>query len=444
MSDIFLPDIKKSTIAIIGLGYVGLPLAVEFGKIKISNKNSYRKVIGFDINKKRIDELTNKVDVTNEIKSNILNQAKGLELCSEPYLIRDADIFIITVPTPITSDNNPDLIPLINSTKYVAEALISRKNRCKPIIIYESTVYPGTTEEICVPILENISDLVFNKDFFCGYSPERINPGDNKNKLTSIIKLTSGSNSEITKWVNDFYASIISAGTFMCSSIKVAEAAKIIENTQRDLNIALINELAIIFNKLGIDTLDVLKAASTKWNFLDFKPGLVGGHCIGVDPYYLTFKAKQVGYYPELVLAGRRINDNMSNWISDQIILKMIKNNIDVRNSNILILGFSFKENCADIRNTKVVDLYRALKIYNLNCKVIDPIIDIKNAEDLYKVKITDKLRKEEKFDAIIVAVAHECFKKISISNWKKLMKKDAIIFDLKGIVPRELNPNRI
>tara|TARA_B100002051_G_scaffold269719_1_gene301482 strand:+ start:29 stop:1363 length:1335 start_codon:yes stop_codon:yes gene_type:complete len=444
MSDIFLPDIKKSTIAIIGLGYVGLPLAVEFGKIKISNKNSYRKVIGFDINKKRIDELTNKVDVTNEIKSNILNQAKGLELCSESYLIRDADIFIITVPTPITSDNNPDLIPLINATKHVAEALISRKNRCKPIIIYESTVYPGTTEEICVPILENISDLVFNKDFFCGYSPERINPGDNKNKLTSIIKLTSGSNSEITKWVNDFYASIISAGTFMCSSIKVAEAAKIIENTQRDLNIALINELAIIFNKLGIDTLDVLKAASTKWNFLDFKPGLVGGHCIGVDPYYLTFKAKQVGYYPELVLAGRRINDNMSNWISDQIILKMIKNNIDVRNSNILILGFSFKENCADIRNTKVVDLYRALKIYNLNCKVIDPIIDIKNAEDLYKVKIIDKLPKEEKFDAIIVAVAHECFKKISISNWKKLMKKDAIIFDLKGIVPRELNPNRI
>ncbi len=444
MSDIFLPDIKKSTIAIIGLGYVGLPLAVEFGKIKISNKNSYRKVIGFDINKKRIDELTNKVDVTNEIKSNILNQAKGLELCSEPYLIRDADIFIITVPTPITSDNNPDLIPLINATKHVAEALISRKNRCKPIIIYESTVYPGTTEEICVPILENISDLVFNEDFFCGYSPERINPGDNKNKLTSIVKLTSGSNSQIKKWVNDFYASIISAGTFMCSSIKVAEAAKIIENTQRDLNIALINELAIIFNKLGIDTLDVLKAASTKWNFLDFKPGLVGGHCIGVDPYYLTFKAKQVGYYPELVLAGRRINDNMSNWISDQIILKMIKNNIDVRNSNILILGFSFKENCADIRNTKVVDLYRALKIYNLNCKVIDPIIDIKNAEDLYKVKIIDKLPKEEKFDAIIVAVAHECFKKISISNWKKLMKKDAIIFDLKGIVPRELNPNRI
>tara|TARA_Y100000746_G_scaffold177877_1_gene155534 strand:- start:112 stop:1449 length:1338 start_codon:yes stop_codon:yes gene_type:complete len=445
MSNIFLPDIKKSSIAIIGLGYVGLPLAVEFSKIKINNKNNiYRRVIGFDINKKRIDELKNKMDSTNEITSNILNKAKGLELYNDPYFINDADIFIITVPTPITSDNNPDLKPLINSTKHVAEALISRKNRCKPVIIYESTVYPGTTEEICIPILEDVSGLVFNKDFFCGYSPERINPGDNKNKLSSIVKLTSGSNSQIKKWVNDFYSSIINAGTFMCSSIKVAEAAKIIENTQRDLNIALINELAIIFNKLGIDTLDVLKAASTKWNFLDFKPGLVGGHCIGVDPYYLTFKAKQVGYYPELVLAGRRINDNMSNWIADQIILKMIKKNIDVRNSNVLILGFSFKENCADIRNTKVINLYRALKIYNLNCAIVDPIIDIKNAENFYKVKILDQVPLKETFDVIVVAVGHECFKNISTDNWGKLRKKDSIIFDLKGIVPRELNPNRI
>ena len=445
MRDILLPDIKSSPIAIIGLGYVGLPLAVEFAKEKISSsKDNFRSVIGFDINQTRINELKNELDITNEISTTILRKAKGLELYNDPKFINDADIFIITVPTPITSDNNPDLKPLINSTKTVAEALTLRKDRCKPVIIYESTVYPGTTEEICVPIIENITGFIFNKDFFCGYSPERINPGDNENKLTSIVKLTSGSNNDITKWVNDLYASIITAGTFMCSSIKVAEAAKIIENTQRDLNIALINELAIIFNKLNIDTLDVLEAASTKWNFLKFKPGLVGGHCIGVDPYYLTFKSKQVGYYPELVLAGRRINDNMSSWIADQVILEMIKKNIDVRNSNVLILGFSFKENCADIRNTKVIDLFNALKQYNLNCVVVDPIIKIKNAEDFYKVTIKNKVPNKEKFDAIILAVAHECFNEFSTKNWNKLRKENSIIYDLKGIVPRELNPIRI
>ena len=445
MSNISLPDINNSSIAIIGLGYVGLPLAVEFANTKISSsQRKPRRVIGFDINQKRIKELKNKIDVTNEISTKILEKTNSLELTNEPNSLIDADIFIITVPTPITSDNNPDLEPLIQATKTVALALISRKNLVKPVIIYESTVYPGATEEICVPIIEEISGLVFNKDFFCGYSPERINPGDNKNKLTSIVKLTSGSNSQITKLVNNLYSSIITAGTFMCSSIKVAEAAKIIENTQRDLNIALVNELAIIFNKLNIDTLDVLEAASTKWNFLNFKPGLVGGHCIGVDPYYLTYKSTQVGYYPELVLAGRRINDNMSNWISEQIILKMIKNKIDVRSANILILGFSFKENCSDIRNTKVINLFKSLKKYNLNCTIADPIIDINNAEDFYKVKVKNKLPLKEKFDVIIVAVAHECFNQISFDNWKRLIKKESIIYDLKGIVPRELNPIRI
>ncbi len=445
MSKIVLPEINNSSIAIIGLGYVGLPLAVEFAKLRTNQNNSkYRKVIGFDININRIQDLKNGIDKTNEISNKELLKAKGLILSSESKDIDGSDIFLITVPTPITSDKNPDLKPLINATETVAKALNRRKNNCNPIIIYESTVYPGTTEEICVPIIENISGLVFNKDFFCGYSPERINPGDNNHKLTSIIKITSGSNEEISSWIDNFYSLIIVAGTYKSPSIKVAEAAKIIENTQRDLNIALINELAIIFNRLNIDTLDVLKAASTKWNFLNFKPGLVGGHCIGVDPYYLTFKSKQVGYYPELVLAGRRINDNMASWLVDQIILKMIKKNIDIRNSKVLILGFSFKENCGDLRNTKVNDLYNSLKKYNLHCKIVDPIVNPEDAEEFYKIKVLNKLPFNEKFDAIIVAVAHKFFEEISINNWNKLRNNNSIIYDLKGIVPRELSPYRI
>lgn len=445
MSNIALPDINNSSIAIIGLGYVGLPLAVEFGKLKTNQKNSiYRPVIGFDTNINRIRELKNGVDKTNEISKEELLKAKGLLLSSKNKDIDSADIFLITVPTPITLDKNPDLKPLINATKTVAKSLSHREKNCKPIIIYESTVYPGTTEEICVPIIENISGLVFNKDFFCGYSPERINPGDSTHKLTSIIKITSGSNKEISNWIDKFYSLIISAGTYKSPSIKVAEAAKIIENTQRDLNIALINELAIIFNRLNIDTLDVLKAASTKWNFLNFKPGLVGGHCIGVDPYYLTYKSMQVGYYPELVLAGRRINDNMASWIVDQIILKMIQKNIEIRSSKVLILGFSFKEDCGDLRNTKVNDLYKSLKKYNLNCKIFDPIVNLEDAEEFYKIKVLNKLPLSEKFDAIIVAVAHKFFKEISLNNWNQLLNKNSIIYDLKGIVPRELSPYRI
>ena len=445
MSNIALPEINNSSIAIIGLGYVGLPLAVEFAKLRINqNNSSYRTVIGFDTNIDRIQELKNGFDKTNEISKEELLKAKGLMLSSEYKDIDNADIFLITVPTPITLDKNPDLKPLINATKTVAKSLSYREKNCNPIIIYESTVYPGTTEEICVPIIENISGLVFNKDFFCGYSPERINPGDSTHKLTSIIKITSGSNKEISNWIDKFYSLIVSAGTYKSPSIKVAEAAKIIENTQRDLNIALINELAIIFNRLNIDTLDVLKAASTKWNFLNFKPGLVGGHCIGVDPYYLTFKSMQVGYYPELVLAGRRINDNMASWLVDQIILKMIQKNIDIRNSNILILGFSFKENCGDLRNTKVNDLYKSLKKYNLNCKIFDPIVNPEDAKEFYKIKVLKKLPLNEKFDAIIVAVAHKFFKEISINNWNQLLKNNSIIYDLKGVVPRELSPYRI
>ncbi len=445
MSNIDLPEINTSSIAIIGLGYVGLPLAVEFAKLKTNqNNSSHRDVIGFDTNTNRIQELKNGFDKTNEIPKKELLKAKGLRLSSESKDIENADIFLITVPTPITSDKNPNLKPLINATKTVAEALILRKNNCKPIIIYESTVYPGTTEEICVPIIEDISGLVLNKDFFCGYSPERINPGDSKHKLTSIIKITSGSNEEASNWIDHFYALIIDAGTYKSPSIKVAEAAKIIENTQRDLNIALINELAIIFNRLNIDTLEVLKAASTKWNFLNFRPGLVGGHCIGVDPYYLTFKSKQLGYYPELVLAGRRINDNMASWLVDQIILKMIQKKIDIRNSKVLILGFSFKENCGDLRNTKVNDLYKSFKKYNLNCKIFDPIVNQEDAEELYKIKVLNQLPLNEKFDAIVVAVAHKSFEDISINNWNKLRSKNSIIYDLKGIVPRELSPKRI
>tara|TARA_B100000401_G_scaffold72499_1_gene44411 strand:- start:2941 stop:4278 length:1338 start_codon:yes stop_codon:yes gene_type:complete len=445
MSNIALPEINNSSIAIIGLGYVGLPLAVEFAKLRINqNNSSYRTVIGFDTNIDRIQELKNGFDKTNEISKEELLKAKGLMLSSEYKDIDNADIFLITVPTPITLDKNPDLKPLINATKTVAKSLSYREKNCNPIIIYESTVYPGTTEEICVPIIENISGLVFNKDFFCGYSPERINPGDSTHKLTSIIKITSGSNKEVSNWIDKFYSLIVSAGTYKSPSIKVAEAAKIIENTQRDLNIALINELAIIFNRLNIDTLDVLKAASTKWNFLNFKPGLVGGHCIGVDPYYLTFKSMQVGYYPELVLAGRRINDNMASWLVDQIILKMIQKNIDIRNSNILILGFSFKENCGDLRNTKVNDLYKSLKKYNLNCKIFDPIVNPEDAKEFYKIKVLKKLPLNEKFDAIIVAVAHKFFKEISINNWNQLLKNNSIIYDLKGVVPRELSPYRI
>ena len=350
-----------------------------------------------------------------------------------------SNFHIVTVPTPINEFKKPDFRHIISASELLAKSL--KKN---DIVVYESTVFPGATEEIAIPILENISGMKLNRDFSVGYSPERINPADPNHRFENIKKVVSASNLDALKIIERVYGSVVKAGIYVASSIKVAEAAKVIENTQRDLNIALMNEFVKIFDAMGVSTNDVLEAASTKWNFLNFKPGLVGGHCIGVDPYYLTFKSIQVGYYPELVLAGRRINDNMAKWLADRIVLNMIQKKIDVRNSKVLILGFTFKENCGDLRNTKVFDLYKSLNNYNLNCKIVDPIVNTENAYTIYKTKVLNKLPLNEKFDTIILAVAHKFFENLSINTWKKLQKKDSIIFDLKGIVPRELNPNRI
>ncbi|HBK0767178.1 TPA: nucleotide sugar dehydrogenase, partial [Escherichia coli] len=347
-------------IGIIGLGYVGLPLAVEFGKIL--------PTIGFDINKKRISELSNYIDNTLECTTEELKQAHNLIYSSELNLLSTCNFFIVTVPTPIDKHKQPDLTPLVKASESIATIL-----KKGDIVVYESTVYPGATEEVCIPILEKNSGLKFNVDFFAGYSPERINPGDKEHRVTNILKITSGSTPETADKVDEVYNLIIEAGTHKASSIKVAEAAKVIENTQRDVNIALINELSIIFNKLNIDTLEVLEAAGTKWNFLPFRPGLVGGHCIGVDPYYLTHKAQSAGYHPEIILAGRRLNDNMGHFVVSQLVKKMISKKIQIENSNVLILGLTFKENCPDLRNTKVVDIISELKEYNINVDVFDP-----------------------------------------------------------------------
>lgn len=448
------PDINECTIAIIGLGYVGLPLAIEFSKKQkcfISGKILNRKIIGFDINLERIEELKKGLDNTNEIDSKDLLNANFLDLTNKVESIAKADVFIITVPTPIDSFKKPDLSPIKKASLIVAKAMKIRSQlpiNTIPIVIYESTVYPGTTEEVCIPIIEKESglfcDISKNNVFACGYSPERINPGDKEHRLKDIIKITSGSNTNVAKWIDLFYGSIIHAGTHLTKDIKTAEAAKIIENTQRDINIALMNELAIIFKLLDIDTLDTLRAASTKWNFIKFQPGLVGGHCIGVDPYYLTYKSQSMGYSPEMVLAGRRINDDMSKWLAEQIILEMTKKNIPIFNSNILILGFTFKENCPDIRNTKVFDLINILKEYNLNLEIVDPWVNSLESETVYGIKIKKSIPKNIKYHALVCAVAHEEFIKIKKSNWKKMINQNGIIFDLKGIVPRELDPVRI
>ena len=449
------PNIDTCTVAIIGLGYVGLPLAIEFSKGKkcnISGKNLNRKIIGFDIQAKRIEELKKGFDRTNEVSKKEIIEANFYKLTNEISSIEEADIFIITVPTPIDHKKKPDLRAIKSASSTVAKALKNRSNFSNkpiPIVIYESTVYPGTTEEVCIPLIEKESGLLCDESnsehiFSCGYSPERINPGDKKHRLKDIVKVTSGSNNKVAKWIDLFYGSIILAGTHSTKDIKTAEAAKIIENTQRDINIALINELSIIFKLLKIDTLDVLQAASTKWNFLNFKPGLVGGHCIGVDPYYLTYKAQSLGYTPEIVLSGRRINDSMGSWIAEQTILEMSKKNIPLLNSKILILGFTFKENCPDIRNTKVYDLIKNLKEYNLNIKVIDPWVNPKEAKEVYGLNIFKSIPIKEKYDAIICAVSHNVFKEKNKSEWEEIISKNGIIFDLKGIVPRELNPVRI
>ena len=411
-------------IAITGLGYVGLPLAVEFGK--------KFETVGFDFNEARIQELKEGKDCTLEVEADDLEKASKLSYTSNPDDISDCNIYIVTVPTPIDKHKRPDLSPLIKSSGTIGCFL--RKDN---IVIYESTVYPGATEEVCIPILEQKSGLVFNKDFYCGYSPERINPGDKEHRVTTIKKVTSGSTPAIADKVDALYQTIITAGTHKVSSIKVAEAAKIIENTQRDINIALINELALIFNKLSIDTEEVLKAAGSKWNFLPFRPGLVGGHCIGVDPYYLTHKAIKVGYHPEIILAGRRLNDSMGGHISEQVTKLMNKKRIYVVDANVLIMGLAFKENCPDIRNTRVVDLVEEFQNVNCNVDVYDPWVDKIEAKHEYGIMPVDILI-DGIYDAIVLAVAHDEFKNMGIDFLKKLGKVNHVIYDIKYILRAE------
>lgn len=408
-------------IAIIGLGYVGLPLAVEFGKKRV--------VIGFDINQFRINDLKNGVDSTLEISSEGLKDAVHLSYATNVNDLKDCEIFIITVPTPIDKYKRPDLTHLEKSSEAVGSIL-----KKGDIVIYESTVYPGATEEVCIPVLEQQSGLTFNKDFYCGYSPERINPGDKEHRVTTIKKVTAGSTPEIATEVDELYKEIVIAGTHKVSSIKVAEAAKVIENIQRDVNIALINEFALIFNKLDIDTESVLKAAGTKWNFLPFRPGLVGGHCIGIDPYYLTHKALEVGYNPEMILAGRRLNDSMGSYVADQVSKLMNKKRIHVVDANVLIMGLTFKENCPDLRNTRVIDLVEKFEGFNCNVDVYDPWVDKDEALHKYGIKPIDK-PSEGKYDAILLAVAHDEFKELSSAQIKAFGKDSHVLYDIKYLL---------
>jgi len=421
---------KNRKICVIGLGYVGLPLAAEFGK--------KRKVIGFDINQERIAELKNLTDTTLETTRQELLEATQLSFTTSIDEIKDCQIYIVTVPTPIDSLKKPDLNPLTKASETIAKIL-----KKGDIVIYESTVYPGATEEVCVPILEKHSNLKFNQDFYCGYSPERINPGDKNHRLPSIKKITSGSTLEISIKVDELYQEIITAGTHRASSIKVAEAAKVIENTQRDVNIALINELALIFNKLDIDTESVLKAASTKWNFLPFSPGLVGGHCISVDPYYLTHKAIEVGYVPEVILAGRKINDNMGIYVVHQVAKLMTKKNISIDESKILIMGLSFKENCPDIRNTRVVDLISSFEDLSCSVDVYDPWVNKGEAFIEHGVKLIEEPTKK-KYDAIVLAVAHDEFKLLSLDKLKAFCKDKHVIYDVKYLLKASESDGRL
>jgi len=423
-----VPD--KSQIAIVGLGYVGLPLAIEFAK-KYS-------VIGYDINQSRISDLQNSFDKTLEVEKSELLEAKSLAFTSDLDEIRNCNIYIIGVPTPVNNKKEPDFKNLCLASEAIGGIL-----KHGDIVIYESTVYPGATEEICVPILEKESNLKFNEEFYVGYSPERINPGDKEHRLPDIKKVTSGSTPEIATKIDELYKSIILAGTHKVSSIRVAEAAKVIENTQRDVNIGLINELATIFNKLSIDTEEVLEAAGTKWNFLPFRPGLVGGHCIGVDPYYLSYKAQSIGYHPEMILAGRRINDGMSSYIINELSNRLQKKDIKVGQSKILIMGLTFKENCPDTRNTKVFEIIDGLQKLGAEIDTFDPWVDKTSLEDKYIDNHLDKLKKND-YDAVIIAVAHEVFKQIKISKIKSLCKSDHIIYDLKYLFPSQLTDMRL
>ena len=421
---------KDTRIAVIGLGYVGLPLAVEFGKRYLTT--------GFDINRSRIAALISGHDSTLEVDTAALESAAHLSYTTDVDKLKTCNIYIVTVPTPIDIYKRPDLSPLEKASETVGKVLSK-----DDIVIYESTVYPGATEEVCVPILEKHSGLTFNKNFYCGYSPERINPGDKEHRVTTIKKVTSGSTLEIADKVDALYRSIITAGTHKASSIKVAEAAKVIENTQRDINIALINELAMIFRRLGIDTEEVLKAAGSKWNFLPFRPGLVGGHCIGVDPYYLTHKAMKVGYYPEIILTGRKLNDSMGKYVANEIINLMTKKRIQVVDSNILVMGLTFKEDCPDIRNTRVVDVVQELSGFHCNIDVYDPWID--KEESIREYGITPVEQPEPgKYDAVIIAVAHHQFKAMGITAIRALGKKNHVLYDIKYILPAEKVDGRL
>lgn len=423
-------QLEQLSIAIIGLGYVGLPLAVEFGKQK--------PTVGFDIHQQRIAELLSGYDHTLETSAQELKQAVNLRYTYDSAELKQSNFFIVTVPTPIDDFKQPDLTPLIKSSETIGQVL-----KKGDIVVYESTVYPGATEEVCIPVLEKVSGLKFNQDFFVGYSPERINPGDKHRRVTNILKITSGSTPEVADYIDQVYQLIIDAGTYKAPSIKVAEAAKVIENTQRDVNIALINELALIFNKLNIDTEEVLKAAGTKWNFLPFRPGLVGGHCIGVDPYYLTHKAQSIGLHPEIILAARRLNDRMGEYVATQLIKEMVKQRIQVVGSKILIMGLSFKENCPDIRNTKIVDMVKALKEYDLDLDIYDPWVDPQEVEHEYGLAPISSLKMGD-YDAIVIAVAHDQFKSMTIDQFKQLGKEKHVLYDLKYVLDKEQSNIRL
>jgi UDP-N-acetyl-D-galactosamine dehydrogenase len=417
-------ELNTSKIGIIGLGYVGLPLAVEFGK--------QYPTIGLDIKQDRVDELLKGVDSTLELSEAEIADARQLTFTSQPDALADCNVYIVTVPTPIDSHNRPDLSYLQNSSKMVGEML-----KTGDVVIYESTVFPGATEEVCVPVLESISGMEFNKDFFAGYSPERINPGDKEHRVSNILKVTSGSTPEVAEFVDALYNSIITAGTHRASSIRVAEASKIIENTQRDLNIAIVNEMALICNQLGIDTIEVLEAAGTKWNFLPFRPGLVGGHCIGVDPYYLTHKAQEVSYHPELILAARRLNDDMGRYIAEQVVRLMMNHKLQVSGARALVLGMTFKENCPDLRNSRAIDVVRELLRYNVVVDVYDPCV---NPDDVRREYSLDMVAEpgEGNYDAVIIAVGHKQFSDLGASKLRALCKPGGVLYDVKGLLPVE------
>ena len=425
-----LHSLENVKLGIIGLGYVGLPLAVEFGK-------KY-PTLGFDINSKRVGELKQGHDFTLEVSSEELADSEYISYSADVDDLKNCNIYIVTVPTPIDKHKQPDLTPLIK-----ASAMLAKVINKGDIVIYESTVYPGATEDVCLPEIERHSDLIFNQDFYAGYSPERINPGDKEHRVTNILKVTSGSTPQVAEFIDSLYKSIITAGTYQASSIQVAEAAKVIENTQRDLNIALINELAVIFNKLNIDTEEVLKAAGTKWNFLPFRPGLVGGHCIGVDPYYLTHKAQAIGYNPEVILAGRRINDSMGEYVVSQLVKTMLKRKLPVNGANVLVMGLTFKENCPDVRNTKIVDILAELAEFDINVDVYDPWVNPEEAKHEYNVELISAPRSGH-YDAVIFAVAHNEFKVLSAGEIKALMKKEHVIYDLKYMLDKDLADIRL